>query len=283
MAARGSIDIDNLLEELELDNSPANTPAREVLILAGLRLRACIAPRRGSAPAHALAACVRAPDAAGHAQAAPAPAGTSSWDDSISSPEDSPVRKVQAGPGAGGKPGAGGDSLDDLLDDLDCVDGSTPDPSRADGSTRGGSQGGGGDVSDTHASGGGQSGGSTRKCFPVYLAGSRDEHGIGPGRGCSNLRCTKCDFEVLRVADRAWKDDVEYLFFRNFYPNLEKLQSKLVKAPGVYVRACMRAQRVRTRARNASPVLLPSILPRLHAWPVGPSACSPVPLLTASM
>ena len=97
------------------------------------------------------------------------------------------------------------------------------------------------------------------------------------------MRCTKCDFEVLRVADRAWKDDVEYLFFRNFYPNLEKLQSKLVKAPGVYARACMRAQRVRTRARNASPVLLPSILPRLHAWPVGPSACSPVPLLTASM
>lgn len=25
---------------------------------------------------------------------------------------------------------------------------------------------------------------------------------------------------------------MEYLFFRNFYPNLEKLQPKLVKAPG---------------------------------------------------
>ncbi len=192
--------------------------------------------RRGSAPVDALVACVLVPDAAGYAQAAPAPVCTSSWDDSISSPENSPACKVTAGPAPGGKQGAGGDSLDDLLDDLDCIEGSTADPSSV--STRGGSREGGGDVSDTHASGGVQSGGSTRKCFPVYLAGSCDEHGIGPGRGCSNLRCTKCDFEVLRVADRAWKGDVEYLFFRNFYPNLEKLQSKLVKAPGVCARVC---------------------------------------------
>lgn len=61
---------------------------------------------------------------------------------------------------------------------------------------------------------------------------SRDELGISPGRGCDNLRCTKCDFEVLRIPDRRWKDDAEYLFFRNFYPSLEKLQPKLLMAPG---------------------------------------------------
>lgn len=66
----------------------------------------------------------------------------------------------------------------------------------------------------------------------VILVCSHDDHGISPGRGCDNLRCTKCDFEVLRISDRRWKDDVEYLFFRNFYPNLEKLQPKLLKSPG---------------------------------------------------
>ena len=152
-----------------------------------------------------------------------------SWDDS--SPETSPACK--AGRGASGKSSAGGDSLDDLLGDLDCVDDTSSCVSQAGGSGLS-------DREDQHVSGA-QSGGSTRKCLPVYLAGSRDEHGIGPGRGCSNLRCTKCDFEVLRVADREWKDDVEYLFFRNFYPNLEKLQSKLVKAPGVCVCVCARA------------------------------------------
>jgi len=150
-----------------------------------------------------------------------------SWDDS--SPETSPACK--AGRGASGKSSAGGDSLDDLLGDLDCVDDTSSCVSQAGGSGLS-------DREDQHVSGA-QSGGSTRKCLPVYLAGSRDEHGIGPGRGCSNLRCTKCDFEVLRVADREWKDDVEYLFFRNFYPNLEKLQSKLVKAPGVCVCVCV--------------------------------------------
>ena len=138
---------------------------------------------------------------------------TSSFDDSISSPEPSPKNHS--------KPkGAGGDLLDDLLDDLDCVGpkvggvGENNGNRSSSGNQRHGELGGGG--------AGAQSGCSTRKCFPVCLAGSRDEHGISPGRGCDNLRCTKCDFEVVRVADRRWKDDVEYLFFRNFYPNLEK-------------------------------------------------------------
>ena len=45
-------------------------------------------------------------------------------------------------------------------------------------------------------------------------------------------RCTKCDFQVLRVVDSKWADDAEYLFFRNYHPNLDKLRSKLVRAPG---------------------------------------------------
>jgi len=138
--------------------------------------------------------------------------------------------------------GAGADSIDELLDDLDCVS-----PSPADRS------GGGGiyvnnesiimisrnsEQERNEEAKGTQACGSMRKCFPVCLAGSRDEHGMSPGRGCDNLRCTKCDFKVLRVADRRWKEDVEYLFFRNFYPNLDKLGAKLVKSPAACSYAC---------------------------------------------
>jgi len=57
--------------------------------------------------------------------------------------------------------------LDDLLDDLDCVSSSPPAvASRTDAceNSDGGTQNGHGDV-------GAQAGGSTRKCFPVCLAG----------------------------------------------------------------------------------------------------------------
>ena len=41
------------------------------------------------------------------------------------------------------------------------------------------------------------------------------------------MRCTKCDFDVIRVKDMKWTDECDYLFFRNFYPNLEKLKTNL--------------------------------------------------------
>eukprot|EP00960_Hanusia_phi_P050962 760520-Hanusia_phi.AAC.5 len=63
------------------------------------------------------------------------------------------------------------------------------------------------------------SSGGTRKCVAIYLGGSKDETGSSPGRACDKLRCTKCDFDVLRIKDMTWHSDCEYLFFRNFYPN----------------------------------------------------------------
>ena len=137
------IDIDNLLEELDLD-SPAVTPS--------------VATKT-------------------------APAKSFGRDDSDNSPEPSPTcRPCDGGRGVSQAPSGGSETLDDLLDDLDCVDDTPPIASTVE---RGAGHGG----IVTHVGAGVPSGGgSTRKCFPVCLAGSHDEHGISPGRGCDNLR-----------------------------------------------------------------------------------------------
>jgi len=41
------------------------------------------------------------------------------------------------------------------------------------------------------------------------------------------FRCTQCDFEILRVQDHVWSEEVDYMFCRNFYPNVKKLQKHL--------------------------------------------------------
>lgn len=200
-------DIDELLDELEL-NSPASTPtdAVKAASLSGFPNSSNSSPERN-----------------------------------LANQTSSLGKGCQSGvPGIESnykKAGAGNDLLDDLLDDLDCVDSCSPEltngAGRADSNSSGSVL-----LLECHRGTGVQGSGSSRKCFPVCLAGSRDEHGISPGRGCDNLRCTKCDFQVLRVDDHKWSDDAEYLFFRNFYPNLDKLRPKLVKNPGGSCYAC---------------------------------------------
>ncbi|EKX48782.1 hypothetical protein GUITHDRAFT_93550 [Guillardia theta CCMP2712] len=82
------------------------------------------------------------------------------------------------------------------------------------------------------------SAGGTRKCVAIYLGGSKDETGSSPGRACDRLRCTKCDFDVLRIKDMTWHSDCEYLFFRNFYPDVDKLKQKLKARSGFCAYAC---------------------------------------------
>lgn len=41
------------------------------------------------------------------------------------------------------------------------------------------------------------------------------------------FHCTGCDFQILCIQDHAWTSDVDYMFFRNNYPTLERLQKKL--------------------------------------------------------
>ena len=40
-----------------------------------------------------------------------------------------------------------------------------------------------------------------------------------------SLRCSKCDFKVVRFDDQRWSDSVDYMFFRNFMGHLAELQT----------------------------------------------------------
>jgi len=50
-----------------------------------------------------------------------------------------------------------------------------------------------------------------------------NSHQLVPG-----FQCMACDFQVLRIDNGIWGGDVEYMFFRNNYPNAQKLRPKLV-------------------------------------------------------
>ena len=41
-----------------------------------------------------------------------------------------------------------------------------------------------------------------------------------------SLRCSKCDFKVMRFDDQRWSDSVDYMFFRNFMGELAKLRTR---------------------------------------------------------
>mmetsp|Transcript_90800 Transcript_90800/g.256436 ORF Transcript_90800/g.256436 Transcript_90800/m.256436 type:complete len:609 (-) Transcript_90800:262-2088(-) len=41
------------------------------------------------------------------------------------------------------------------------------------------------------------------------------------------FHCTGCDFQVLAIEDGIWGGDVDYMFFRNNYPTVPKLRTKL--------------------------------------------------------
>ena len=60
----------------------------------------------------------------------------------------------------------------------------------------------------------------TSSVAAISFPSSADEH-------ATSLRCTRCDFKVLRFTDKQWADDAEYMFFRNFMPDTKKLQRKL--------------------------------------------------------
>mmetsp|Transcript_20386 Transcript_20386/g.47662 ORF Transcript_20386/g.47662 Transcript_20386/m.47662 type:complete len:197 (-) Transcript_20386:200-790(-) len=79
------------------------------------------------------------------------------------------------------------------------------------------------------------------KCSPVFLAGADTECGQGSHaqrRACDHLRCTKCDFAVLRFLNVTWKPEVDYLFFRNNMPDKAKLATSLGRKSGTASYCC---------------------------------------------
>lgn len=56
-------------------------------------------------------------------------------------------------------------------------------------------------------------------------ASSRGGPTSGPVPG---FQCTACDFQVMRIDGFIWSTAVDYMFFRNNYPNVKKLRSQMV-------------------------------------------------------
>lgn len=50
--------------------------------------------------------------------------------------------------------------------------------------------------------------------------------------GRTNLRCTRCDFRVMRFRGRRWSPAVDYMFLRNWMPDAAKMLEVLVKDDG---------------------------------------------------
>lgn len=64
---------------------------------------------------------------------------------------------------------------------------------------------------------------------PCRHTGKCEKPWIRPGgQPCINLRCMKCDFLVIHFENAKWSDAADYLFFRNFHPNRDKLKSRLL-------------------------------------------------------
>ena len=72
------------------------------------------------------------------------------------------------------------------------------------------------------------------KCITIFLGGSGDQQGMGPGCACDRIRCSKCDFNVVRFTDTAWSERCDYLFFRNFFPDAEKLRANMESKRGTF-------------------------------------------------
>jgi hypothetical protein len=53
-----------------------------------------------------------------------------------------------------------------------------------------------------------------------------------------DFQCTACDFQVLCIEDVVWTSDVEYMFFRNSYPTVDKLHVKLNPQLGCRAYCC---------------------------------------------
>lgn len=63
----------------------------------------------------------------------------------------------------------------------------------------------------------------------------------GPGskrRGCDNLFCLSCDHRVVSFDGFRWDRDVDYLFLRNNFPDVERLKPRLIPARRHRAYAC---------------------------------------------
>ncbi|XP_074645569.1 cilia- and flagella-associated protein 418-like [Tubulanus polymorphus] len=80
-----------------------------------------------------------------------------------------------------------------------------------------------------------------KKCFPIFLGGTRCEQGLASSiqsKCCDRLRCTDCDFKIVQFDNCKWHSSTDYLFLRNNVPDHEKLRAKLTSELGTRSYAC---------------------------------------------
>mmetsp|Transcript_27010 Transcript_27010/g.37296 ORF Transcript_27010/g.37296 Transcript_27010/m.37296 type:complete len:209 (+) Transcript_27010:115-741(+) len=85
------------------------------------------------------------------------------------------------------------------------------------------------------------SSGAKVKCSAPSIGGSQFRQGptgLGEVVCCDRLSCTKCDLTVISFENCRWAPDAEYMFFRNCYPNEDKLKAKLCPARGTRAYTC---------------------------------------------
>ena len=76
----------------------------------------------------------------------------------------------------------------------------------------------------------------------VLLGGSDCSLGPDPSKFRKivndQLLCLKCMCEVVRFADYKWDHSVDYMFFRNFWPEPERLRTKMLKCHSYAAYCC---------------------------------------------
>lgn len=77
-------------------------------------------------------------------------------------------------------------------------------------------------------------GASKTKCKPPYIGRKDKDTLMVP---CNKLRCLNCDFNCVTLMDRTWMTTLDYLFFRNHFPDQEKILKGTTRKVG-WVAVC---------------------------------------------
>ena len=100
-----------------------------------------------------------------------------------------------------------------------------------------------------------------RAKFHSFLSPCFDNYSIlFSCRACDRLHCTSCDNKVVTFDDFKWDDSLGYLFFRNNYPDFDRLKPSLKPRRGKYFSgdtafapvSARRPNRKRRNSKNAS-------------------------------
>jgi hypothetical protein len=91
--------------------------------------------------------------------------------------------------------------------------------------------------------GGGGGGGDAGKCTYLCLGASEAPLGstrsLASRKACPSMRCTACDFAVQAFRTSVtWERGADYLFFRNVFPDREKLGKCLQASSGAAAYCC---------------------------------------------